>query len=205
MQDGGLIDGRARATSPSATPLVFRREHPRAARAALRRARAGAARRRRAAPAPPSRRRSTARCSSGWRSRCATTWRRSAAAASRRPASSCSATATARSLAMVGSRDYFDARHAGAVNVTTIRRRPGSTLKPFVYGAGAGGGRFGGDACRTTSCCRERRAKPTPPRSSSTGPPAIASRWPARTTSPPCTRWRGWARRRWSSACAAPA
>ena len=27
-------------------------------------------------------------------------------------------------LAMVGSRDYFDARHAGAVNVTTIRRRP---------------------------------------------------------------------------------
>jgi penicillin-binding protein 1C len=36
-------------------------------------------------------------------------------------------------LAMVGSRDYFDARHAGAVNVTTIRRRPGSTLKPFVY------------------------------------------------------------------------
>ena len=37
-------------------------------------------------------------------------------------------------LAMVGSRDYFDARHAGAVNVTTIRRRPGSTLKPFVYG-----------------------------------------------------------------------
>jgi penicillin-binding protein 1C len=37
-------------------------------------------------------------------------------------------------LAMVGSRDYFDAVHAGAVNVTTILRRPGSTLKPFVYG-----------------------------------------------------------------------
>ena len=37
-------------------------------------------------------------------------------------------------LAMVGSRDYFDAAHAGAVNVTTILRRPGSTLKPFVYG-----------------------------------------------------------------------
>jgi penicillin-binding protein 1C len=37
-------------------------------------------------------------------------------------------------LAMVGSRDYFDAAHAGAVNVTTLRRRPGSTLKPFVYG-----------------------------------------------------------------------
>ena len=31
-------------------------------------------------------------------------------------------------LAMVGSRDYFDAAHAGAVNVTTIARRPGSTL-----------------------------------------------------------------------------
>jgi penicillin-binding protein 1C len=37
-------------------------------------------------------------------------------------------------LAMVGSADYFDAAHAGAVNVTTIHRRPGSTLKPFVYG-----------------------------------------------------------------------
>jgi penicillin-binding protein 1C len=37
-------------------------------------------------------------------------------------------------LSMVGSRDYFDAAHAGAVNVTTILRRPGSTLKPFVYG-----------------------------------------------------------------------
>jgi penicillin-binding protein 1C len=36
-------------------------------------------------------------------------------------------------LAMVGSRDYFDSRRAGAVNVTTIPRRPGSTLKPFVY------------------------------------------------------------------------
>jgi penicillin-binding protein 1C len=37
-------------------------------------------------------------------------------------------------LSMVGSGDYFDAAHAGAVNVTTILRRPGSTLKPFVYG-----------------------------------------------------------------------
>lgn len=36
-------------------------------------------------------------------------------------------------LAMVGSRDYFDHDAQGAVNVTTIRRRPGSTLKPFVY------------------------------------------------------------------------
>jgi penicillin-binding protein 1C len=37
-------------------------------------------------------------------------------------------------LAMVGSGDYFDPRRSGAVNVTTLRRRPGSTLKPFVYG-----------------------------------------------------------------------
>jgi penicillin-binding protein 1C len=36
-------------------------------------------------------------------------------------------------LALVGSRDYFDAAHAGAANVVTLRRRPGSTLKPFVY------------------------------------------------------------------------
>jgi penicillin-binding protein 1C len=36
-------------------------------------------------------------------------------------------------LAMVGSADWFDARRHGAVNVTTTRRRPGSTLKPFVY------------------------------------------------------------------------
>ena len=36
-------------------------------------------------------------------------------------------------LAMVGSRDYFDADHDGAANAVTIRRRPGSTLKPFVY------------------------------------------------------------------------
>jgi penicillin-binding protein 1C len=36
-------------------------------------------------------------------------------------------------LAMVGSRDYFDADHDGAANAVIIRRRPGSTLKPFVY------------------------------------------------------------------------
>jgi len=37
-------------------------------------------------------------------------------------------------LALVGSRDYFDSEHHGAVNVLSLRRRPGSTLKPFVYG-----------------------------------------------------------------------
>lgn len=37
-------------------------------------------------------------------------------------------------VGMVGSGGYFDAAHDGAANVTTLRRRPGSTLKPFVYG-----------------------------------------------------------------------
>jgi penicillin-binding protein 1C len=37
-------------------------------------------------------------------------------------------------LAMVGSGDYFDAEHHGAVNGAVARHRPGSTLKPFVYG-----------------------------------------------------------------------
>lgn len=38
-------------------------------------------------------------------------------------------------LAMVGSKDYADARHHGAFNGVTAHLRPGSTLKPFVYGA----------------------------------------------------------------------
>jgi penicillin-binding protein 1C len=37
-------------------------------------------------------------------------------------------------LAMVGSKDFHD-RAAGAFNGVTARLRPGSTLKPFVYGA----------------------------------------------------------------------
>lgn len=36
-------------------------------------------------------------------------------------------------LAMVGSGDYADREARGAVNVTTLPRRAGSTLKPFVY------------------------------------------------------------------------
>lgn len=36
-------------------------------------------------------------------------------------------------LAMVGSADYADDDGSGALNITTTRRRPGSTLKPFVY------------------------------------------------------------------------
>jgi membrane peptidoglycan carboxypeptidase len=36
-------------------------------------------------------------------------------------------------LTMVGSRDYFDTKIDGQFNVTTARRQPGSTFKPFVY------------------------------------------------------------------------
>jgi len=37
-------------------------------------------------------------------------------------------------LAWVGSADYFDASHAGAIDYTQISRSSGSTLKPFLYG-----------------------------------------------------------------------
>lgn len=36
-------------------------------------------------------------------------------------------------LAMVGSADYFDAEHDGAVNVALAARQPGSAVKPFTY------------------------------------------------------------------------
>jgi len=36
-------------------------------------------------------------------------------------------------ITMVGSRDYFDEEIDGAFNVTTAKRQPGSTFKPFVY------------------------------------------------------------------------
>ncbi|NPV87708.1 MAG: penicillin-binding protein 1C [Anaerolineae bacterium] len=36
-------------------------------------------------------------------------------------------------LAMVGSPDYFDARHNGAINMAIMPRQPGSALKPFLY------------------------------------------------------------------------
>ncbi|MEP7166959.1 MAG: transglycosylase domain-containing protein [Candidatus Woesebacteria bacterium] len=36
-------------------------------------------------------------------------------------------------LAMVGSRDYYDATHDGQVNVTTRERQPGSSIKPLNY------------------------------------------------------------------------
>jgi penicillin-binding protein 1C len=39
-------------------------------------------------------------------------------------------------LARVASADYFDARRAGQVDMTSAVRSPGSTLKPFIYGFG---------------------------------------------------------------------
>jgi membrane peptidoglycan carboxypeptidase len=40
---------------------------------------------------------------------------------------------TGQVLAMVGSRDYFDQSTDGNFNVTTARRQPGSSFKPYVY------------------------------------------------------------------------
>jgi membrane peptidoglycan carboxypeptidase len=40
---------------------------------------------------------------------------------------------TGEVLAMVGSRDYFDTVHDGAVNVALRPRQPGSSFKPLVY------------------------------------------------------------------------
>lgn len=41
--------------------------------------------------------------------------------------------ATGEVTAAVGSTDYFDESHAGAIDYTRVERSPGSTLKPFVY------------------------------------------------------------------------
>jgi penicillin-binding protein 1C len=38
-------------------------------------------------------------------------------------------------LTMVGSPDYFDSHHAGAINMALAPRQPGSALKPLVYAA----------------------------------------------------------------------
>ncbi len=40
---------------------------------------------------------------------------------------------TGEILAMIGSRDYFDAEHDGQVNVTLAERQPGSSIKPLMY------------------------------------------------------------------------
>lgn len=44
--------------------------------------------------------------------------------------------ATGEILAMVGSKDYFDASIDGNVNVTTALRQPGSSIKPINYAVG---------------------------------------------------------------------
>lgn len=43
---------------------------------------------------------------------------------------------TGQILTMVGSRDYFDKAIDGEYNVTTAKRQPGSSFKPFVYALG---------------------------------------------------------------------
>src|SRR5207244_2764898 len=43
---------------------------------------------------------------------------------------------TGEVLARVASADYFDARRAGQVDMTSAVRSPGSTLQPFIYGLG---------------------------------------------------------------------
>ncbi|MDQ5961615.1 MAG: penicillin-binding protein [Patescibacteria group bacterium] len=40
---------------------------------------------------------------------------------------------TGHILSMVGSRDYFDKEIDGNFNITTARRQPGSSFKPFIY------------------------------------------------------------------------
>ncbi len=56
-------------------------------------------------------------------------------------------------LAMVGSADYFDAAHDGAVNVAVAPRQPGSALKPFTYALAL----VGGDTLATTVADIETR------------------------------------------------
>ncbi|HEX8821717.1 MAG TPA: penicillin-binding protein 1C [Archangium sp.] len=43
-------------------------------------------------------------------------------------------TETGDVLAYVGSRDFFNEEHRGAIDFVKQRRSPGSTLKPFIYG-----------------------------------------------------------------------
>ncbi len=38
-------------------------------------------------------------------------------------------------LALVGSPDYFDEAHSGAINMAAVPRQPGSALKPIIYAA----------------------------------------------------------------------
>ncbi len=56
-------------------------------------------------------------------------------------------------LTMVGSADYFDVVHDGAVNVATSLRQPGSALKPFTYALAL----LEGDTLSTTVADTETR------------------------------------------------
>ena len=47
---------------------------------------------------------------------------------------------TGQILSWVGSRDYFDTEHDGAVNIPLMNRQPGSSFKPVVYSAGFAAG-----------------------------------------------------------------
>jgi penicillin-binding protein 1C len=49
---------------------------------------------------------------------------------------------TGEVLAYVGSTDYFDGAHHGAIDYVQTRRSPGSALKPFVYALGLAQGKF---------------------------------------------------------------
>jgi penicillin-binding protein 1C len=51
-------------------------------------------------------------------------------------------TETGDLLAYVGSRDYFNEEHRGAIDFVQQKRSPGSTLKPFLYGLGLEKGAF---------------------------------------------------------------
>ncbi len=43
---------------------------------------------------------------------------------------------TGDTITYIGSPNYFDIERAGAVDMVTAKRSPGSTLKPFIYGLG---------------------------------------------------------------------
>lgn len=47
-------------------------------------------------------------------------------------------------LALVGSPDYFDSEHGGAINMARAPRQPGSALKPLIYAAAFEPGKTGG-------------------------------------------------------------
>jgi len=61
--------------------------------------------------------------------------------------------ATGEILAMVGSKDYFDEKIDGNVNVTLALRQPGSSIKPINYAVGLIKGYTGATAFADTPVC----------------------------------------------------